>query len=93
MIPLQNRGRREGDQVIWLFFNHRLEFLESEFDEMIYAIRNGGLFPYLDRERPALRSRLNVILSDELPEGIFETPAEEEFYLEQCILGLGDRLR
>jgi hypothetical protein len=93
MIAYQNRGRREGDQIVWLLFNHRIEFIDTEFEEILHAIRNGGLFAYLDRERPALRSRLTDILSRELPEGIFPSALEEEFYLEQCILGLGDRLR
>lgn len=93
MIAHQNRGQREGDQIVWLLFNHRIEFVQSEFDEIIYAIRNGGLFAYLDRERPALRSRMSGILSEELPEGVFESAGEEEFFLEQCLLGLRDRVR
>ncbi|MBW7858104.1 MAG: hypothetical protein H3C43_07425 [Leptonema sp. (in: Bacteria)] len=92
MIPLQNRGKRQGDQVVWLLFNHSIEFTEDEFTEIIYSIREKGLFWYLNSERPALKSRISTILATELPEGIFETEVDTEFYLEQCLLGLNDRV-
>lgn len=93
MIPLQNRGKRQGDQIVWLLFNHGIEFTEDEFDEIIYSIRQKGLFQYLNSERPALKSRLTSILETELPQGIFETEVDIEFYLEQCLLGLNDRVK
>ena len=92
MIPLQNRGERENGQIVWLLFNHRIEFGIPEFRDILFTIRNGGLFVWIDRERPALRSHIEKIIKEELASGTFDSDNEVEFYLEQCLLTLADRV-
>lgn len=91
-VAFQNRGRREGDQIIWLLFNHRIEFGEEELRTIVSQIKGIGLFRHLERERPALLSQMRTILAADLPEDSFGASDEEEFYLEQCLLGLADRV-
>lgn len=88
----QNRGQREGNQIVWLLFNHRIEFGEEELRAIVADIKGTGLFRHLQRERPALLSQMHAILSSDLPDGGFESSEEEEFFLEQCLLGLADRV-
>lgn len=95
MAHLESKGHISSGTVVWIVERHRLDFTVGEFESIISGIQRQGLFSYLDRERPALKSQL-LGIGGSLPhlEGMdpLARNIEIEFLFEQALLNLSQRL-
>lgn len=93
MKPIQTQVRKEGNTILYFLYGHRVDFSESEFEALILGIREGGLFQYLQQERPGLISTLIGILKSQYdPETWEEMEPISEHILEQSILDVKEAL-
>ncbi len=95
MAHLESKGHITSGTVFWIVERHRLDFTEDEFREIVSGIQRQGLFAYLDRERPALKSQL-LGIGRTLPHlGGMDAASQNveiEFLFEQALLNLSRRL-
>ncbi|MBX7058067.1 MAG: hypothetical protein K1X75_08360 [Leptospirales bacterium] len=91
MLDLSSQGRRENGLIVWRSGRQDIEFTESEFEELILALRRERLFDLLLRSRPALRDQLIALFGPDLAEEGLEL---EDFQnrLETALLDLAARL-
>ncbi|MCB1172929.1 MAG: hypothetical protein KDK39_05165 [Leptospiraceae bacterium] len=89
---LQTRGYLVDQTVVWELRDDQFDFGLSEFQELIPAIRQRGLFEWLDDNRPALKARLLHLFERELATAELEAD-DLEVELENNLRNLARRLR
>lgn len=93
MISILSDTKIADSMIYWYLDGHQIDFTIEEYREMIQQIRASGLYIYLKEFRPALQSRLEGIVSDfNERSGNFLEEDEKEFFLEQVLFDLENRL-
>jgi hypothetical protein len=95
-----SKAKIEKDQIQWYLYSYRIDLTKEELFEMIKNIKQMGLFNYLDKERPALKSQLISIIElsvesnfwDNLDQRISKSKYIESF-LEQCLLEIYNKIK
>lgn len=88
-----SRSKIDNDQIHWYLYAYRIDLSKSELIDIVKNIKQIGLFSYLEKERPALKSQLINILQksvephfwNDLDPKITKEKYMESF-LEQCII-------
>lgn len=93
MKPIQTQVRKEGSNILYFLYGHRIDFSESEFTDLITGIREKGLFTWLEHERPGLISTMVGILESQYDPDVWEEiePIAEHI-LEQSMLDVKEAL-
>ncbi|GIX42488.1 MAG: hypothetical protein KatS3mg129_2221 [Leptospiraceae bacterium] len=90
-----SKSKIEKDQIQWYLYAYRIDLSKNELFDIVKNIKQIGLFNYLDKERPALKSQLISILENSVEQDFWENIDPKiskekymESFLEQCLLDI-----
>ena len=88
-----SKSKIHKDQVHWYLYAYRIDLSKDELIDIVKNIKQVGLFSYLEKERPALKSQLISILDSSVEPHFWNdlnTKITKEKYmesfLEQCLI-------
>ncbi len=95
-----SKSKIDKDQIHWYLYAYRIELSKSELIDIVKNIKQMGLFSYLEKERPALKSQLIYILQNSVDPHFWNDLDPKitkekymESFLEQCIIEIFHKVK